>query len=590
MKWKTLAFWLFVFTGIYFFFCSFNPYFYGRQEEVQLFFPECKIIWEMLREPSGFCTVLGQAIVQYYPDLSVALIINSFLLCTIGFLCYSLLQEIAPRVYNLFLALVPVFGLMKVHIRSEYVLDGTIGLCLMMLLLYVFVRVRKVRTRFWYGIGSTVALYLLAGQLAALYGILLVVLSYLCGREKWYHLFVALLAGVALTYAGIRLAICIPLTDGIYSEHYQEVQMQPDSYIYFVWIRFTLLLFILLLIGTGMKYLPWNKIFQKVIVTGCTVVVLFFFSSFCLPNQYDVQNMLMDKLSDLQQKGNWDAIIQMHQGKKIRNYISLNYLNMALAQKGRLGNELFHYDQRGPLSLLASWNRTYYMSCLLSDIHYMIGDISLSEGYAMEGLTLAKRGGSPRMLQRLVKISLIRNDFDLANKYLDILARLPHYRRWAEIYEDYVYHPERIKQDKELSAKTLSSSRPDNLLCLIELDSLWMGHIEESGTNRIAWEYLGCSYLLAKEMEKFKTFLLRTGQLPEGQSLPVHFQEAALVLAVEDVSILDTVPVRTEILQRYKQFQKDILKIKNSSDGFAWLYQQYGDTFWFYYYCKKLNG
>ena len=117
-----------------------------------------------------------------------------------------------------------------------------------------------------------------------------------------------------------------------------------------------------------------------------------------------------------------------------------------------------------------------------------------------------------------------------------------------------------------------------------------MGHIEESGTNRIAWEYLGCSYLLAKEMEKFKTFLLRTRQLPEGQSLPVHFQEAALVLAVEDVSILDTVPVRTEILQRYKQFQKDILKIKNSSDGFAWLYQQYGDTFWFYYYCKKLNG
>lgn len=50
----------------------------------------------------------------------------------------------------------------------------------------------------------------------------------------------------------------------------------------------------------------------------------------------------------------------------------------------------------------------------------------------MEGLTLAKRGGSPCMLQRLVKISLIRRDFALADKYLDILGRLPGYRRWRK--------------------------------------------------------------------------------------------------------------------------------------------------------------
>ena len=63
-----------------------------------------------------------------------------------------------------------------------------------------------------------------------------------------------------------------------------------------------------------------------------------------------------------------------------------------------------------------------------------------------------------------------------------------------------------------------------------------------------------------------------------------------MVLATEDLSVLDWVSIRPEIVQRYKQFQKDILKIKNSSDGLSWLYQQYGDTFWFYYYCKKLNG
>lgn len=194
------------------------------------------------------------------------------------------------------------------------------------------------------------------------------------------------------------------------------------------------------------------------------------------------------------------------------------------------------------------------------------------------------------MLQRLVKISLIRRDFALADKYLDILGRLPGYRRWAEKYAGYVLHPERIGRDEELAVKTVPAFQPDNLLCLIDIDSLWSGHLSEPGVNRVAWEYVGCSYLLAKEMEKFKTFLSRAGTFVQGRSLPIHFQEAALVLAVEDLSVLDRVAVRSEIVQRYKQFQKDILKLKNSSDGLSWLYQQYGDTFWFYYYCKKLNG
>ncbi len=220
----------------------------------------------------------------------------------------------------------------------------------------------------------------------------------------------------------------------------------------------------------------------------------------------------------------------------------------------------------------------------------MIGDISLSEGYAMEGLTLAKRGGSPRMLQRLVKISLVRRDFALANKYLNILDRLPRYRRWAEKYAVYVHYPERIRQDEELGMKTMPVSQPDNLLCLVDIDSLWTGHLSEPGVNRVAWEYLGCSYLLAKEMEKFKTFLLHAGTLSEGQALPVHFQEAALVSAIGDLSVLKKVTIKPEIVQRYQQFQKDMLTAQNSSDGLSWLYQQYGDTFWFYYYCKKSNG
>lgn len=588
MKGRILVFWLFVFIGLWFFFWLFGTSTFQRQEEVQLFIPEWVVIRDMLSVPGGFCTVVGQALVQYYTSSLFVLCVNSVFLCVAGFLCYLLLQEIVPRGYNLLLALFPVLGLLKAHTSSFYVLEGTVGLLL--LFSYVFIRIRRMKVQLFYGVVSVLLIYGLAGQLAALYGLAVVCMNLLCRRRKWYGSLAVFLAGVLLTYISIRLAIGIPLTDGIYSERYQETQLQPDSYIYFIWIRFVVLLLILFVTAYAMEVLPRGKRSVKVLVAGGLFIVLFCFSTFCLPGSYEVRTNRMNELSVWEQKNDWDTIIREHPEKKVTDYASLNYLNMALAQKGLLGDRLFCYDQKGPQSLLASWDRTYYMSCLLSDIHYMIGDISLSEGYAMEGLTLAKRGGSPRLLQRLVKISLIRRDFALADKYLDLLGRLPGYRRWAEKYAGYVRHPERIGQDGELAAKTIPTFQPDNLLCLTDIDSLWVGHLSEPGVNRVAWEYLGCFYLLAKEMEKFKKFLSHAGRFLSEQPLPVHFQEAALVLATEDLSVLGCVSVRPEIVQRYKQFQKDILKIKNGGDGLPWLYQQYGDTFWFYYYCKKLKG
>lgn len=590
MKWKIVGFWLLVLVGLWAFFGTFGTATFQRQEEVQLFIPEWAVLRDMLSVPGGFCMVAGEALVQYYTSSWFVLWVNSVFLCGVGFLCYLLLQEVAPRGYHLLLALFPVLGLLKVHTSPFYVLDGTVGIFLFLLFSYGFIRIRRTGVRLFYGVTSVALLYGLAGQLVALYGCVVFAMCWVCRKEKRYVSVVVGLSGILLACAGMRWGGGVPLTDGIYSERYQEAQLQPDSYLYYVWIRFTALLLVLFVTAFVLKAFPWGKRLVRGGVVGGLSAVLFVFSSFCLPGAYEVRNNRMNELSVWAQRNDWDTIIREHPEKGMTDYADLNYLNMALAQKGILGDRLFHYDQKGPQGLLIPWDRTYYMSCLLSDIHYRIGDISLAEGYAMEGLTLAKRGGSPRMLQRLVQISLIRKDWALADKYLGILRRLPGYRHLAETYAGYVRHPEKIGQDEELSAKTIPAFQPDNLLCLIDIDSLWAGHLSEPVENRIAWEYWGCSYLLAKEMEKFKAFLLRTGTSSKEPALPVHFQEAALVLAVEDLSVLGKVSVRPEIMKRYKQFQADILKVKNSGDGLPELYRQYGDTFWFYYYCKKLNG
>ena len=139
MKGRMLVFWLFVFAGLWAFFWSFGTSTFQRQEEVQLFIPEWSVVRDMLSVPGGFCTVCGQALVQYYASSLFVLCVNSTFLCMAGFLCYLLLQEIAPRGYNLLLSLFPVLGLLKAHTSPFYVLDGTVGLFLLLLFTYVFI-------------------------------------------------------------------------------------------------------------------------------------------------------------------------------------------------------------------------------------------------------------------------------------------------------------------------------------------------------------------------------------------------------------------------------------------------------------------
>lgn len=587
MKWRILIFDFLVFVGLFLFFQSFNLYLYASEEEMQLFIPDWSMIWAILQKPGGFCSICGQALMQYYPNLWFALFVNSFFITIIGLFCLLIFNTIELRGYNYFLSLVPVFFLMKMHLCSDYVLDGTIALVIMSLALYIYTRIKNKTNSLLYSVISVVLLFIFVGQLTALYGALLVILHLTVQKEKCQYIIPAFLIGLILTFIGIRMTVYIPITDGIYSRNFQELQLSPDSFMYFVWIRFALLMGILLVISFLLKKITWEKRRYRIVTVIGVGAVTLLFSNFCLPDSSEIHGRMINKLSYLEEHENWDAIIDMHEGKQITNYINLNYLNMALAKTGQLANHLFNYDQRGPAGLLMSWDRSYYASALLSDIHFMIGDLGLSEGYAMDALTMAKRNGSPRMLKRLIQISLLKGDNVLASKYIQILSTMPEYHQWAIKYDSYINNPGKVFQDKEFSQKRLPDIKSDNLLCLIEMDSLWQMHFTKPVVNKTALEYLGCAYLLAKKMDSFKAFIIKMANIPGIDPLPIHFQEATLILAREDASVLKNISIQADILRRGVQFERDMEFAKTVPDGISMLYQKYGDTFWFYYYCKS---
>ena len=590
-----------LFGGLFAYLYTFNTFLYGQQEEVQAFVPSWTYIRELLREPGGFLAVAGQWVTQYYRISLFPFLFNALLLAGIGCLTYRLLQQVADRGYHLLLAFLPVLFLLKAHLRLDYVADGSIGLFLLLFALTLGQLCTTERQRMFYGLGSVLMIYLLTGQWALLYGLLWLGMSgarrvapesnpdpnQRCSTLRLYiSAVLPLVVGIALTYYVIDRALALPLTEGIYSLRYQESHLQPDSLLHFVAIRFTfgwlvllLLAFLLSRVSITRKPIRWGLwVLSGVAVAGAL--------RFAWPGEGERQTYWVDRLATLTREERWEEVVKSFAGKQVIGAMSLNQLNLALAHQGLLGDNLSLYTQQGPQSLLAGWDRTYAMSVVLSDVHYAIGDYSTSESYAMEGLTLARRGGSPRMLQRLAQISLIRRDVALAHKYLERLRLMPMYRAWAERYLTYVAYPERIDTDQEFAGKRIPIVEADSLLGQYSIERLWLTHEEALSSDRLAWTYLGCSYLLARELDAFGDFLRQTAPAATtaGVTLPRAFQEAALLWMAQGHELPAGWQVQNEVAERFDQFRQAVQNARRDTNGVARLYRDYGHTFWFYFY------
>ena len=577
MKWKASIYWIIVFVCISFYFFYFASYTFDVQEEMQLFIPSWHSLKESLLQSGGMTQWLGMFSIQYFSNSLFAAILNGLLVTMVGVCCYGLLQKIHSKGYNLLLSLILPLSLCKTHLKLDYLIDGTYAFVFMMLLLvWVFAYSKK---RMISGVIGSLFVYWFTGQIVFVYGLLFLLLGLLIWKSYKEGLLV-LFTSFILGWIGCRFALQTLLTDGFANEDFFHTLLQPDGYIYYVWIRLSIMLAMLCITVWALRYLPDKNKMVNVCVYFFIVLGLLFWGKVSMPDESDMQNRMMDSLNYLTKRQRWSTILNMHQGKQHLGVVSLNYVNMALSQEKQLGNRLFDYPQRGPLGLIVSYNLTYYISIVLSDVFYTIGDIASSESYAVEAQTLARRGGgSPRAMQRIVQTSLIRGDKSMADKYLRILKQLPKYRQWAERYETYLTDEAAMRQEKEIGDRVAGQHVQDNLLTLVPTDELLKLHLTDKSNQRTPFEYVGCYYLLDKDLDKMRQLLELTDEIPECSPLPKHFQEAAAMIFHQEPERLSSMQIDHQVLSDFSDFLR-LLKNNSRMD----LNRKYENTFWHYYY------
>jgi hypothetical protein len=285
--------------------------------------------------------------------------------------------------------------------------------------------------------------------------------------------------------------------------------------------------------------------------------------------------------------GQWDKILDACQGP-LSNYLYICHANLALLQKGELGERLFDIDQRGVEGLLINWNKTTSSSILLSDIYFALDLVAQSQEKAFEANVSAINEGNPRVIKRLIQTNLIFGAYPVAEKYIRLLERTYGYRHWAESHRRFLYNDTAVAADPLLGSKRQALMRQSRLSLM---DGIYAELLLQAANNPASpnpLEYAAAFCLLSKDREAFRSLLETYYLTGERAVLPRSLQEAVILFWEQDADYRQRFRLSEDVISRFSDFRRLLVANRNSDTAKlqSILQTAHQDTYWFYFMFK----
>ena len=583
MKYKLVAFWLIVFGALFAFLQMCFEYHFYYIEQSQLFLFSEAYIRNKLLLPGGFSMLVAEFLVQFFIRPYVGALVTAALLTGVGVCTAGIVKRIAPVSGLFILYVLPMLALLFMHFDFNYRVQGTVCYLMMMALLCGYMRIRNDLFRLVAGCVLVPVLFWLAGSIAVLFAGMVCLFEGLRKTPKWYISLIGvaevLLLGVGTVYFSLMGEYRWVFGPDLYY-HYT---LHPKEIIYYSWICLPLVFLVAFFVRNknSLSGKKWRAGISCIAQLAMIAAVLWW----GMPKYSDAKTLKLKKLDYFARTEQWDKTIEECKGK-LTNFLYMCHLNMALANKGELSDKMFNFDQRGPQGLLVQWNKSENISCMLSDIYFTMGATASSQEMAFEGYVSAMEDGNPRMLKRLVQTNLIYGTYPVAEKYISILEKTYAYRDWAQSQRKYLYNDEGVESDPILGTRRRMLPDRNSLAMIKGLAGDLALFLEKGPANSAALQYLGAMYLLAKDLEGFKALVEKyygTEFLPV---LPVHFQEAVIVMSEKEPDYWKRFNVSETIVARFTDYKKQVLANRNNSAIAGLLNRSYGNTYWFYFMFK----
>ncbi|MBG0857911.1 MAG: hypothetical protein IQL11_00300, partial [Bacteroidales bacterium] len=346
--------------------------------------------------------------------------------------------------------------------------------------------------------------------------------------------------------------------------------------LFFAWTPLILLTSFLLGKAKSLKIrlLPWSI---TNILAGMAIIVLM--AVVVWKRAYNKMADMMLGVDHYAQQAEWNKLLKLSDRYPGYNTLVIYYTNLALYKSGKLMDKMLNYPQIGSQGLRLKWQRNlnlFFGGELFSQLAYNNESIH----WAFEALVA--KGLNPRSLKKLTVGCIVNGNYDIAQKYLNLLNRTFFYRKWAQKHIRYLSDPALMEKDHELSQylDLLVISNFFSEVNGLNLQDLLKNHPE----NKMAYEYLLASLLLDRDLDGFANAVQNLGYYGY-KTMPLHIEEALIFYNFYENKNLvpEGYSFRQETINRFSDYARAYTAYRSDRKTAAFeLGKRYRNTYWYY--------
>jgi hypothetical protein len=590
-------------TGVFILFALFmtlgqNQDFLRKLQELDLFLNNYSFFLDSMHQVGGLSTYLSSFLNQffYYPVLgSILLIVLLLLVSWLTFKTFKLNNwtfslSFIPSL--LLLLSMTELGYMIYYQKVDgFVYNNILGVILALSGLWVYNSIHKQTFKVLFALLYLIIAYPLFGAFT-LFGVLLMILvsvKHYFEIKKWKSLtpFIVLFPSFLLVpivyYEYIFKQIAF---SNIYTVILPNFKLNGTEFL--LWLPY---LFLAVFFSCLVLWKPKDQqakppivlnIIPALIFISCMVVVYLF--------SFKDENFNMElSMQTAAENEQWDQILDLARKQKEEptRLIVLN-TNLALYKLGLAGDKMYHFKNgnkkmKSPRFILP-------VQIAGTMFYYQYGLTNYCNKWCMEGMV--EYGLYPDVLKYFVRSSLLNGEIALAKKYNDVLLTTLFYKNWALQQQTFIDHPESIPNAPEYK-KILALNAYDDVLDgdYGNMEAFLKNHF--SHLREVPRELTELSVLFTletKNIERFWPRFFRWVRFNMTSKVPVHFQEAALLYEnLEHKVDLTGAPFDETVKANFRNYMSMVRQYGNyPEEALKQIsYNQFGNTFWHYYFFVK---
>ncbi len=550
-----------------------NPFALAYREQQQLFLFDKTYIAGTLLKVGGLATLLARFFVQFFWNPAVAMTLTLLLLALSAFMTWVYIKESWKD-----WALIPLCVFPSVIIGASLSdnslhFDYLTAILLVQACLLVY---KAIKTRKVFGaLALTVILYFSAGSAAVIFPVCIF------ARDLWKKEFSPSLASlVAVAACGViaYLSSGVPTwSEAFTPAAYYDLDAKLPMVHWAGWIIIPVVIIACRLVN-AVHLVKWATF-----AAGFLLLIPAFIHAGKYEKKIDKEQPRLAYIFEHYTcNEDWDGLIKACR-KAPWLPRTANYLNMALAWKGELAENLLKYDQRGADGLVMTTSDRA-VDVAQAHIMFAMGNVAAAQDVAFNTVS-SLNGFCPAMLKINAQVELMRGCYEVADKYISLLEKAPHYRAWAKEQRRFLYNDQAVESDSLLGNGRRNLQAENHFIMYTNPMTELFPILDANPTDKRTLEYGLCYLLLTKDLNSVKHFIEDYYSAPDSPELPRIAQEAMVFYSEYSRNMEGVEPfgfdwcyehgVQPDVVKRFEEYKK-------AAVAGATALRKFRGTYWYY--------